>query len=137
MKGASVKVAILNFFTRQDPFIHHATFQLLLRLPSSFLWVFWNYWQILSSKNLIFSVCKIWVIAAPKEHSLGVWDWKWMRNKLLLLHFFSSFLNPQRDTLTYSALVKFNFLFCFVIFILWSYSCIIFIIHPLGLLYKQ
>ena len=37
MKGASVKVAILNFFTRQDPFIYHAKFHLLLRPPSSFL----------------------------------------------------------------------------------------------------
>ena len=34
MKGASVKVAILNFFTRQDPFIHHAKFHLQLRPPS-------------------------------------------------------------------------------------------------------
>ena len=35
---------------------------------------------------------------------LGVWYQKWMRNKLLLLHFFSTFLNCQRATLTYSAL---------------------------------
>ena len=48
-------------------------------------------------------MCKIWVIAAPKKHFLGVWDRKWMRNKLLLLHFFSTFLSPQRATLTYSA----------------------------------
>ena len=31
-----------------------------------------------------------------------------MRNKLLLLHFFSTFLNPQRATLTYSALAAFR-----------------------------
>ena len=36
MKGALVKVGILNFFTRQDPFIHHAKFHLQLRPPSSF-----------------------------------------------------------------------------------------------------
>ena len=30
-----------------------------------------------------------------------------MRKKLLLLHFFSTFLNPQRATLTYSAMVNF------------------------------
>ena len=54
---------------------HHAKFHLLLRPPSSFLWVFWNYWQILSSKKiLIFFMCKILVIAAPNKHFLGVWD---------------------------------------------------------------
>ena len=37
MKGASVKVAILNFFTRQDLFVHHAKFHFLLRPPSTFL----------------------------------------------------------------------------------------------------
>ena len=51
-------------------------------------------------------MCKIWVIAAPKKHFLGVWDQKWMRNKQLLLRFFSSFLNPQRDTLIYFVLPK-------------------------------
>ena len=30
-----------------------------------------------------------------------------MRNNVLLLHFFSTFLNPQRDTVTYSALYVF------------------------------
>ena len=50
-------------------------------------------------------MCKIWVIAAPNKHFLGVWYQKWMRNKLLLLHFFSTFLNPQRATLTYSGLI--------------------------------
>ena len=34
-----------------------------------------------------------------------MWDEKWMRNKLLPLHFFSTFLNPQRATLTYSAMM--------------------------------
>ena len=105
MKGASAEVAILSFFTWHDPFFHHAKFQLPLRPPSTFLGVFWNCWQILSSKIfLIFFLCKIWVIAAPNKHFLGVWYQKWMRNKLLLLHFFSTFLNPQRTTLTYSAL---------------------------------
>ena len=28
-----------------------------------------------------------------------------MKNKLLLLHFFATFLNPQRATLTYSAMM--------------------------------
>ena len=102
-----MEVAILSFFTRHDPFFHHAKFQLPLRPPSTFLGVFWNCWQILSSKIfLIFFLCKIWVIAAPNKHFLGVWYQKWMRNKLLLLHFFSTFLNPQRTTLTYSALVN-------------------------------
>ena len=87
------------------PFFHHAKFQLPLRPPSTFLGVFWNCWQILSSKIcLICFLCKIWVIAAQNKHFLGVWYQKWMRNKLLLLHFFSTFLNPQRTTLTYSAL---------------------------------
>ena len=36
-------------------------------------------------------MCKIWVIAAPNKHFLGVCDLKWMRNKLLLLHFFRLF----------------------------------------------
>ena len=101
-----MEVAILSFFTRHDPFFHHAKFQLPLRPPSTFLGVFWNCWQILSSKIfLIFFLCKIWVIAAPNKHFLGVWYQKWMRNKLLLLHFFSTFLNPQRTTLTYSAVM--------------------------------
>ena len=106
MKGASVKVAILRFFTRHGPFSHHAKFHLWLRPPSTFFGVFRDSWQILSSKIfLIFFLCKIWVIAAPNKHFLGVWYQKWMRNKLLLLHFFSTFLNPQRTTLTYSAMV--------------------------------
>ena len=42
MKGASVKFAILNFFTGQDPISHHAKFHLLLRPPSSFLEVFFK-----------------------------------------------------------------------------------------------
>ena len=108
MKGASVKVAILRFFTRHGPFSHHAKFHLWLRPPSTFFGVFRDSWQILSSKIfLIFFLCKIWVIAAPNKHFLGVWYQKWMRNKLLLLHFFSTFLNPQRTTLTYSAVVIF------------------------------
>ena len=53
-----------------------------------------------------FFICKIWVIASPNKHFLGVWDSKWMRNKLLLLYFFSTFLNPQRDTLTHSVVVS-------------------------------
>ena len=102
-----MEVAILSFFTRHDPFFHHAKFQLPLRPPSTFLGVFWNCWQILSSKIFrIFFLCKIWVIAAPNKHFLGVWYQKWMRNKLLLLHFFSTFLNHQRTTLTYSALFR-------------------------------
>ena len=89
MKGASVKVAILRFFTRHGPFSHHAKFHLWLRPPSTFFGVFRDSWQILSSKIfLIFFLCKIWVIAAPNKHFLGVWYQKWMRNKLLLLHFF-------------------------------------------------
>ena len=40
LKGASVEVAILSFFTRHDPFFHHAKFQLPLRPPSTFLGVF-------------------------------------------------------------------------------------------------
>ena len=115
-----MEVAILSFFTRHDPFFHHAKFQLPLRPPSTFLGVFWNCWQILSSKIfLIFFLCKIWVIAAPNKHFLGVWYQKWMRNKLLLLHFFSTFLNPQRTTLTYSAMtfpVKWYFILVLNIF---------------------
>ena len=100
-----MEVTILSFFTRHDPFFHHAKFQFPLRPPFTFLGVFWNCWQFLSSKIfLIFFLCKIWVIAAPNKHFLGVWYQKWMRNKLLLLHFFSTFLNPQRTTLTYSAM---------------------------------
>ena len=129
MKGASAEVTILSFFTRHDPFFHHEKFQLPLRPPSTFLGVFWNCWQILSSKIfLIFFLCKIWVIAAPNKHFLGVWYQKWMRNKLLLLHFFSTFLNCQRATLTYSALggklsvqkdsfLHFFWVFCFTKFI--------------------
>ena len=106
MKGASAEVAFLSFFIRHDPFFHHAKFQFPLRPPFTFLGVFRNSWQILYSKIfLIFFLCKIWVIAAPNKHFLGVWYQKWMRNKLLLLHFFSTFLNPQRTTLTYSALL--------------------------------
>ena len=39
-KGASAEVAFLSFFTRHDPFFHHAKFQLPLRPPSTFLGVF-------------------------------------------------------------------------------------------------
>ena len=37
MNGASAEFAILNFFTRQDPFFRHPKFRLLLRPHSTFL----------------------------------------------------------------------------------------------------
>ena len=42
MKRAPVKVTILNYFTRQDLFIHQAKFHLLLRPPSTL----WDIFQI-------------------------------------------------------------------------------------------
>ena len=98
MKGASVNVAILNFFTRHDPFSHHAKFHLLLRPPSSFLWVFLklltnfvfgNFFDLSYVQNLGHCCAKQTIF-----RSVGLkMDEKQSVTFALFLHFFISFLH--------------------------------------------
>ena len=104
MKGASVKVAILNFFTRQDLFVHHAKFHLLLRPPLPFWDIFRDLDKFCLLNNfLFFSVqnlghirtnCTVFLVVGVKMSK------KWMSALTLFFHA----PKPKGATLTYSAL---------------------------------
>ena len=103
MKGASVKLAILSFFSRHGLFFHQTKIQPLLRPPSTFsehwLW-FWPY--LFSEKVMKLFWYKIWVIIFTKSAKFSDLGIPWVRNNRLLLHFFWR-LKTLLDTLTYSA----------------------------------
>ena len=96
MKGALVKLAILNFFSRHGLYFHHTKNQPPLRPPSTFSehwpW-FWPY--LFSEKVMKLFWYKIWVIFWSKNHFLQLWGVFWLRNKHLLLSTFCSFQNPM------------------------------------------
>ena len=74
MKGASVEVAILSFFSRHGLFFHHAKNQPPLRPPSTFSEHWPQFRQYLLSEKVMKNIwCKTWVVTIPKNAKFLVW----------------------------------------------------------------
>ena len=95
MKGASVKVAILSFFSKHGLYFHHAKNQPSLRPPSTFSERWPKFWQHLLSEKVMKKIwCKIWVVFIPRNTKFLVWWDYWMRNKCRLSSTFCTFQTP-------------------------------------------